>query len=113
MKCNKYYNGNYIFNSKDIPKCSCGGIIKPDVVLYEEPLNNDIVNQSIKKIKEADTLIVAGTSLNVYPAAGLIRFFNGKNLILLNRDITPYDYLATIVIHDDLKNVFNKLVQPK
>ena len=113
MNCNKYYDGNYVFKQIGIPKCSCGGIIKPDVVLYEEELNYDILNQSIKKIKEADTLIVAGTSLNVYPAAGLIRYFNGKNLVLLNKDNTPYDYLATLVIHDDLRNVFNKLRQPE
>ena len=113
MKCNKYYDGNYIFKSKDIPICSCGGIIKPDVVLYGEALKDDVINQSIRKIKEADTLIVAGTSLNVYPAAGLIHYFNGKNLILLNKEKTPYDNFATLVIHDDLRNIFSKLVQPK
>lgn len=113
MKCNKYYNGEFVFQSKDIPKCSCGGIIKPDVVLYEETLDENVLALSIKKISDADTLIVAGTSLSVYPASGLIRYFNGKNLVLLNRDITPFDNMATLVIHDDLSNVFNKLKQPK
>ena len=110
MKCNKFYDGEYIFNAKGIPKCSCGGVIKPDVVLYEEALDDNTVNECVKKLNEADTLIVAGTSLNVYPAAGLIRFFKGTNLVLINKDKTPMDYLATLIINKDLKEVFNKLV---
>ena len=112
IKCNKFYDGNYIFNSKkddEIPKCECGGIIKPDVVLYEEELDYDTLSNSIKAISEADTLIVAGTSLNVYPAAGLIRYFRGNNLIIINKDITSYDSIANLVINDDLKKVFNEL----
>lgn len=109
-KCNKFYDGNYVFNSKDIiPKCECGNIIKPDVVLYEEELDYDTLNEAIKCISEADTLIVAGTSLNVYPAAGLIRYFNGINLIIINKDTTSYDNIANLVINDDLKKVFSNL----
>lgn len=112
MKCNKFYDGSTIFNYKnddDIPTCSCGGIIKPDVVLYEEELNYDTLDEAIKYICEADTLIVAGTSLNVYPAAGLIRYYTGNNLIIINKDITPYDSNADLVINDDLNKVFKNL----
>ena len=109
MKCNKYYNAEYVFNSKDIPKCSCGGIIKPDVVLYEETLDNDIVENSISAIENSDMLIVAGTSLTVYPAAGLIRYFKGKYLVLINRDKTSYDGMADLVINDSLGKVFSKI----
>ena len=112
VKCNQFYDGEYLFNSSGIQRCSCGGIIKPDVVLYDEALDDKIMYESIRRISEADTLIVAGTSLNVYPAAGLIRYFKGKNLVLLNRDNTPYDYLATLVMHDDLKEIFSKLKNP-
>ena len=109
-KCNKFYNGDIIFNSKDeIPKCNCGGIIKPDVVLYEEELDYNTLSESIRCISEADTLIVAGTSLNVYPAAGLIRYYKGNNLIIINKDITSYDNIANLVINDDLKEVFKKI----
>jgi len=109
MKCNKFYDYNYVFNSKDIPKCTCKNIIKPDVVLYEEELDYDTLNNSIKYISECDTLLVLGTSLSVYPAAGLIRYFKGKNLVIINRDTTPYDNISTLVINDSLSNVFNKL----
>ena len=109
-KCNKSYDGDVVFNSnEDIPKCECGGIIKPDVVLYEEQLDQETLAESIKCISEADTLIVAGTSLNVYPAAGLITYFRGKNLVIINKDITPYDRIATLIINDDLKKVFSNL----
>jgi len=108
--CNKFYGGDYIFNSKEIvPKCDCGGIIKPDVVLYEEELDYDTLSESIRSISEADTLIVAGTSLNVYPAAGLITYFRGNNLIIINKDITSFDRNANLVINDDLKRVFSSL----
>ena len=104
-KCNKFYDGSFIFNSNDesIPKCECGGIIKPDVVLYEEELDYNTLEESIRCISEADTLII------VYPAAGLIRYFNGKNLVIINKDITSYDNIANLVINDDLKNVFNHI----
>ena len=108
-KCHKFYDGNYIFNSKDIPKCECGSIIKPDVVLYEEELDYDMLDQAINYIENADTLIVAGTSLTVYPAAGLVRYFKGKNLVILNRDTTTYDNISTLVINDDLKVIVDIL----
>ena len=110
MNCNKKYNAEIIFENKEIPKCECGGIIKPDVVLYEEELDNEIIEKAINAISHCDLLIVAGTSLAVYPAAGLIRYFNGKYLVIINKDITPYDEMANLVIHDKLGNVFNKLV---
>ena len=109
MKCHKFYDDKYIFNSKDIPRCSCNGIIKPDVVLYEEELDYDVLNTSIKYISNADTLIIAGTSLNVYPAAGLVRYFKGNNLIIINKDTTNMDSIASLVINDDLKKVFINL----
>ncbi len=109
MKCKKEYASDYIFKSKDIPKCTCGGIIKPDVVLYEEGLNQDTLINSVKAIENADLLIVAGTSLTVQPASGLINYFRGKNLVLINKDTTQYDYKANLVIKDSLGKVFDKI----
>lgn len=109
MKCSKFYDEKKVFESSSIPYCDCGGMIKPDVVLYEEPLNNDIVNRSIKAISEADTLIVGGTSLVVYPAASFIHYFRGKNLIIINNDNTPMDNQATLVIQKPLGEVFTKI----
>ena len=109
MKCNKFYNAEYVFNSNDIPKCSCGGIIKPDVVLYEEGLDGRTLEDSIIAIQNADMLIVAGTSLTVYPASGLINYFRGKNLVLINKDSTSYDNRANLVINDSLGKVFSKI----
>ena len=109
MKCGKFYSAEYVFNSKGVPHCTCGGIIKPDVVLYEESLNEEILEESIYQISHCDTLIVAGTSLTVYPASGLIRYYNGNNLILINRDTTPFDKIANVVINDSLGNVFKKI----
>ena len=109
MKCGKFYDAEYVFNSDGIPKCTCGGIIKPDVVLYEESLKDDILEEAIMQIENCDTLIVGGTSLTVYPASGLIRFYKGNKLILINKDKTPYDKIANIVINDSLGNVFKNL----
>lgn len=109
MKCHKFYDDEYVFKSNGIPKCSCGGVIKPDVVLYEEGLDEDTIRNSIYAIHNADLLIVAGTSLTVQPASGLINYFKGKNLVLINRDSTPYDYKADLVINDSLGMVFSKL----
>ena len=109
MKCHKFYDANFVFNSKGIPKCDCGGIVKPDVVLYEEGLNEQILEESIWAIQNADIMIVAGTSLTVYPASGLINYFRGKNLVLINRDATPYDNIANLVINDSLGNVFKNI----
>ena len=109
MNCNKFYEAEYVFNSEGIPKCSCGGIIKPDVVLYQEGLDDNTVTNSISAIQNADLLIVAGTSLTVWPASGLINYFKGRNLVLINRDATPYDNKADLVINDSLGKVFNEM----
>lgn len=109
-KCHKFFSAEYIKNSKGIPTCDkCGGIIKPDVVLYEEGLSEPVLNGAIAAIQSADTMIVLGTSLVVYPAAGLLRYFGGKNLVLINRDATPYDNAADLVINTTFENVFPKL----
>ena len=107
--CGKEYELDYILESESIPRCECGGIVKPDVVLYEEPLNNAVLNFSIDYIRQADTLIIGGTSLVVYPAAGLINYFNGDNLILVNKSETPYDNLASLVINDAIGEVFSQI----
>ena len=109
IKCKKGYSAEYVFNSKEIPKCSCGGIIKPDVVLYGEMLPNEAFENAIKAIRKADMLIVAGTSLTVYPACEFINYFLGKYLVIINKDETPYDKKANLVIHDNLKTVFEQL----
>ena len=108
-KCNKYYDASSIFNNTNIPKCECGGIIKPDVVLYEEALDDNILDESIESIMSADMLIVGGTSLTVFPACNLIRYFKGKYLVIINRDRTSSDFIADLVIHKSLGEVFSKL----
>ena len=108
MKCLKEYPGDYIFNSEGIPKCDCGGIIRPRVVLYGESLPDDF-NKAMNYISQADLLIVAGTSLTVEPASSLVKLFNGKNLVIVNLEPTNYDKYATLVIHKPLKEVFSKL----
>lgn len=108
LKCHKFYEASKIFNSKSIPLCECGGYIKPDVVLYEEPLNENF-DEAIKYISECEVLIVGGTSLMVYPAANLINYFKGKYLILINQEKTKYDNMADIVIYDKLGNVFKEV----
>lgn len=100
---------NMLFNSIGVPKCICGGIIKPDVVLYEEGLNEDILEEAIYQISNCDILIVGGTSLTVYPASGLIRYYSGNNLILINKDATPFDNVANLVIKDSLGNIFKNI----
>ena len=108
-RCGKFHSAEFVRDSENIPTCSCGGIVKPDVVLYEEGLNEDILEKSIVAIENADLLIVAGTSLTVYPAAGLIRYYRGDRLVLINRDETPYDSYANLVFHDSLGNIFSQL----
>ena len=108
IKCNKFYGPEKIFNTKGVPKCECGGIIKPDVVLYGEMLPEDLTLAQ-NAIMKADMMIVAGSSLTVYPASGLIHFFRGKNLVIINRSTTDYDRIANLVINDSLGNVFSKL----
>ena len=106
MKCGKFHDVNFIINSKGIPKCLCGGIVKPDVVLYEESLDNDVIESSVHFIEKADVLIIGGTSLVVYPAAGLINHFNGSKLVLINKSSTPMDSRADLVINDSIGKVF-------
>lgn len=109
-KCHKFYGLDFIKNSSKIPICDCGGTVKPDVVLYEESLNENILLNAIKAISEADVLIVGGTSLSVYPAAGLIKYYKGNKLILINKTSTPYDKNANLVIYDSLGNVMGKIL---
>ncbi len=109
VKCGKFHEAEFVRDALGVPRCACGGIVKPDVVLYEESLNGDILEKSIAAIADADLLIVAGTSLTVYPAAGLIRYYHGNRLVLINRDATPFDSYADLVIHDSLGNVFSDL----
>lgn len=107
MKCHRFYDINDI-NPCIVNYCDCGGVIKPDVVLYEEPLDSATVSKAIKYIGEADCLIVVGTSLVVYPAASYLRYFNGDNLILINKAKTSYDHLAKVVFNEDVIEVIKK-----
>ena len=108
--CCAFYPLQTILDSSGVPRCpKCGGIIKPDVVLYEEGLSEAVLNGAVAAIQSADVLIVLGTSLVVYPAAGLLRFFGGKHLVLINKDATPYDNMADLVINDSFSNVFPHL----
>lgn len=109
IDCGMEYDGNFVFSSKGIPRCKCGGIIKPNVVLYGESLNNNDFMEAEEYASSCDTLIVIGTSLTVFPVSGLVRLFKGKNLVILNRDATPYDNIASLVINDELDNIFKKL----
>lgn len=108
--CKKEYDLNFILESEGIPHCTCGGIIKPDVILYEEALDMNILNKSVEYIMSADTLIVGRTSLVVYPAAGLINYFKGKNLVLINKSQTDYDNLATLVINEAIGETLAKII---
>ena len=109
MNCNKFCDAEYVFTCDGVPRCECGGVIKPDVVLYEEGLDNDVLMNSVSSIQNSDLLIVGGTSLTVQPAASLINYFKGKYLVLINRDVTPYDYKADLVINDSLGKVFENI----
>lgn len=108
-RCGAFYDGWHIQNSEGIPHCSCGGLIKPDVVLYEEALDEATLMGSVEAIMDADLLIVGGTSLTVYPAAGLIQYYRGQRLVLINRDETPYDDRADLIIRDPIGQVFAQL----
>lgn len=109
MECGKFYGPEFIKNAEGVPKCECGGVIKPDVVLYEEGLDDATVRGALRVISEADTMIVAGTSLTVYPAAGFLDYFRGKNLVLINRDPTPADRKATLVIRGNVGKVLGSI----
>ena len=108
-RCGKFHSAEFIKEAPGIPRCGCGGIVKPDVVLYEEGLDQDVIEQSIHAISRADLMIVAGTSLTVYPAAGFVNYYRGNRLVLINRDATPYDGYADLVLHERLGDVFSKL----
>ena len=107
--CGKFYDVNYVKDAEGVPKCSCGGTIKPDVVLYEESLDDRCIMGAVRAIAEADLLIVGGTSLTVYPAAGLIRYYRGSRLVLINRDETPYDDEANLIFHESIGSVLGEL----
>lgn len=109
MSCGKFHSAEAVFDSDGIPRCSCGGIIKPDVVLYEEGLDDKTVQGAIDAISQCDMLIIGGTSLNVYPAAGLIRYFRGKNIVIINKSPTPYDSKADLVIPEKIGEVLSKV----
>ena len=109
MACGKVYNAEFMYHAEGIPRCSCGGMIRPDVTLYEEQLNQDVTYEAICAISEADMLIVGGTSLTVYPAAGMIDYYRGDKLVLINRDTTGFDDRADLVFHCSLGEVFSQL----
>ena len=108
-RCRKFYPAEFVKDAPGIPRCGCGGIVKPDVVLYEEGLDQDTIEKSVMAIRRADMMIVAGTSLTVYPAAGLVNYYRGNRLVLINRDETPYDHYADLVLHESLGDVLSKL----
>lgn len=108
-RCRRFYPAEYVKDAPGIPKCACGGTVKPDVVLYEESLDQDTIRSSVMAIRKADVMIVAGTSLTVYPAAGLVNYYRGDRLVLINRDATPYDDQANLVLHESLGKVFEAI----
>lgn len=109
VNCGKFYSAEFVRDAAGIPRCDCGGTIKPDVVLYEEPLDGKTMENSVEAIAAADLLIVAGTSLTVYPAAGLIDYYRGDRLVLINRETTAYDSRADLVFHQSLGSIFCQL----
>lgn len=112
MNCGKFYNEQIIIDTTEVPHCECGGIIKPDVVLYEEPLDDAIVTGSLNALEAADLLIIGGTSLNVYPAAGLIRYYGGSEIVLINKGETSIDDKVTLLINDSIGSVLSKIDLP-
>ena len=110
MKCGKFHSVEFIMNSTGVPTCECGGVVKPDVVLYEEGLDDSVVNGAVNAIAEADTLIIAGTSLNVYPAAGLVRYFRGNNFVIINMSPTGMDSSADLLICGRIGEVLSAAV---
>lgn len=108
-KCGQFYEVQEILDSKEVPLCSCGGVIKPDVVLYEEGLDNETIQNAVQAIAKADILIIGGTSLAVYPAASLIDYYTGNKLVLINKTVTPKDSAADLVIHDSIGKVFEQI----
>jgi len=109
MDCGRFYDFSYMKESSGVPKCECGGIIKPDVVLYEEGLDNQVISESVQAISEAEVLIIGGTSLSVYPAAGLIDYFRGEHLVVINKSSTPQDRNADLLIKLPIGSVFSQI----
>mgnify|MGYP005775553363 CR=1 FL=1 len=109
MKCHRFFDASYILHSSGVPKCECGGVIKPDVVLYEEGLDNEVVSDAIRTIAEAEVMIVGGTSLAVYPAAGLLDYFRGRALVLINKGATPQDRNADLLIQKPIGQIFSQI----
>ena len=109
QECGTCYDAQFMKESAGIPRCTCGGLIKPDVVLYEEPLSQQVLEKAIAAMEQADLLIVGGTSLNVYPAAGLLRYYQGRELVVINRDATPADRTAALVLREKIGEVLDKL----
>lgn len=110
LKCGKFHDAQFILDSTGVPTCECGGTIKPDVVLYEEGLDNEIMSESIRSIRTADMLIIGGTSLAVYPAAGLIDYYQGNKLVLVNKTPTPRDSMADLVVSGSIGELFDQIV---
>ena len=111
MRCHEAYDTEYILKAEGVPRCEkCGGIVKPDVVLYEEGLNEMTITASLNAIRKADVLIIGGTSLNVYPAAGFIQYYSGNKLVLINKSETPYDRKADLLVHDSIGDVLGAVV---
>ena len=108
-RCGKRFDSDFINYGEGVPRCTCGGVVRPDIVLYEDPLNQDIMYKAVDYIRKADVLIVGGTSLNVYPAAGLIDYYNGNKLVLINLSKTPYDSYANLVINEKIGEVFSAI----
>ena len=108
-RCGKPFPAERMNHGTGIPRCDCGGVIRPDIVLYEEALDQDVMSEAVHYIRHADILIVGGTSLNVYPAAGLINYYRGTKLVLVNRSETPYDRYADLVIHANIGDVFSQI----
>ena len=108
-RCGRKYPADMMNYGTDVPKCSCGGVIRPDIVLYEEPLDQTVMEDAVRYIRNAEILIIGGTSLNVYPAAGLIRYYRGNKLVLVNLSETPYDSYANLVIHEKIGEVFSRI----
>jgi NAD-dependent deacetylase len=106
LRCGKKYGYEAVSETVGVPKCSCGGIIRPDVVLYEEQLDTDIMNEAVRYIRNADVLIIGGTSMIVYPAAGLVSYYRGHKLVLINTTTTSYDANANLLISDKIGEVF-------
>ena len=108
-RCRRPFPADIINKGEGVPRCGCGGVIRPDIVLYEEPLDEKVMDSAIRYIRSADVLIIGGTSLNVYPAAGLIRYYRGNKLVLVNLSETPYDSYADLVIHEKIGEVFSRV----